>query len=99
LQTLADTLQANTTYTLKVKVGARADLEFTGYNASLMAGNVTLVSGNNATPTSGTFVTETVTYNSGASPAQLGKSLQILITSVGPGQVNISDVSLTAQSN
>ncbi|MGA2591073.1 MAG: hypothetical protein ABSH32_14230 [Bryobacteraceae bacterium] len=99
LQTLSDTLQANTTYTLRVKVGARADYPFTGYNAALMAGNVTLASGNKATPAGGTFVTETITFNSGASPAQLGKPLQILITSTGPGQANIADVSLTANSN
>lgn len=99
LQTLGDTLQANTTYKLKVRLGARADYPFTGYNAELMAGNLMLASGNNATPAGGAFVTETVTYNSGANPAQLGKPLQILITSAGPGQVNISDVSLTAQSN
>jgi len=99
LQTLGDTLQADTSYTLKVKLGARLDLEFTGYNAALMAGNLILASANSATPTPGTFVTETITYKSGASPAQLGKPLQIFITSVGPGQVNISDVSLTAQSN
>ena len=30
-QTLGVTVQANTTYTLKVHVGARADFQFTGY--------------------------------------------------------------------
>jgi len=99
LQTLGNSLQADTAYVLKVRVGARADYAFTGYNAALMAGNVTLASGNNAVPTPGTFVTEVITFKTGASPAQLGKPLQILITSVGNGQVNVSDVSLTATSN
>jgi hypothetical protein len=96
LQTLGTTVQANTTYTLILEVGARADEVFTGYAASLLAGNVLLASGHKATPVGGTFVTEVVVYESGATPAQLGQPLQILITSKGDGQVNISGVSLTA---
>ena len=96
LQTLGATVQANTTYTLKVSVGARADLPFTGYTVSLLAGNLLLASGHKATPVGGTFATEVVVYESGATPAQLGQPLQILITSIGDGQANISGVSLTA---
>jgi hypothetical protein len=77
-------------------VGARADQPFTGYAAALMAGNVTLAAGNKATPVGGTFVTEEIVYNSGASPAQLGQPLPILVRSLGNGQVNIAGVSLTA---
>jgi hypothetical protein len=97
LQTLGATLQANTTYTLKVSVGARADYPFTGYVAALLAGNVTLAAGNKATPVGGTFVTEVILYQSGANPPQLGQPLQILVKSLGTsGQANISGVSLTA---
>ena len=96
LQTLGATVQANTTYILTVEVGARADNPFTGYAASLLAGNATLASGHKATPMGGTFVTEVVVYESGATPAQLGQPLQILITSTGDGQVNIQSVALTA---
>lgn len=97
LQTLGATVQANTTYILTLKVGARADDVFTGYLAALLAGNVTLASGHKSTPVGGTFVTEVVAYESGASPAQLGQPLQILITSTGPpGQVDIENVALTA---
>jgi hypothetical protein len=96
LQTLGATVQANTTYILTVEVGARADYVFTGYVASLLAGNVTLASGHKATPVGGTFVTEVVVYESGATPAQLGQPLQILITSTGDGQVDIQSVALTA---
>ena len=96
LQTLGATVQANTTYVLSVEVGARADYVFTGYVAALLAGNVTLASGHRATPVGGTFVTEVVGYESGATPAQLGQPLQILITSTGDGQVNIAGVGLTA---
>lgn len=99
LQTLGDSLQANTTYVFKLSVGARADYPFTGYMASLLAGNVKLASSNSATPAGGTFVTDVVVYNSGTSPAQLGKPLQILVRSLGTGQVNISGVSLSASTN
>jgi hypothetical protein len=96
LQTLGDAVQANTTYILKIKVGARADYPFTGYTASLLAGNVPLASSNRATPVGGTFVTDVIIYNSGANPAQLGKPLQILVMSTGTGQTNVQSVSLTA---
>jgi len=96
LQTLGATVQANTVYTLRVSVGARADAAFPGYVATLMAGNVTLAAGNKATPVGGTFVTEVVVYESGATPAQLGQPLQILVKSIGNGQVDVSGVSLTA---
>ena len=96
LQTLGATVQANTTYILTVEVGARADYVFTGYVAALLAGNVTLASGHRATPAGGTFVTEVVVYESGATPAQLGQPLQILITSTGDGSVDIQSVALTA---
>jgi hypothetical protein len=96
LQTVGATVQANTTYILTVEVGARADYVFTGYAASLLAGNVVLASGHKATPVGGTFVTEIVVYQPGATPAQLGQPLQILITSTGDGQVDVAGVSLTA---
>ena len=99
LQNLAATVQANTTYTLSVEVGAREDYAFTGYTVSLGAGSIVLATGHTATPVGGSFVTEVVTYESGATPAQLGEPLQILITSSGTtsvGQVDIEDVALTA---
>jgi len=94
-QTLGDTVQANVTYTLKVTVGARADYPFTGYEAALLAGNVVVASGNKATPVGGGFATEVLTYSSGATPAQLGKPLQIVVKSLGTGQVSVSAVVLT----
>ena len=62
----------------------------------LLSGNVTLASGNRSTPVGGTFVPEVVVYESGATPAQLGQPLQVLIRSLGNGEVCISGVSLTA---
>jgi len=83
VQTLGTAVEANTTYVLKVTLGARADVPFTGYVAALMAGNVTLAYDNKVTPLSGTFATDVIAYNSGANPAQLGKPLQILVKSLG----------------
>ena len=96
-QTLGATVASNTTYTLKVRVGARADYPFTGYRATLLAGNVLLATGNSATPVGGSFTTDTVVYQSGPAPAQLGQPLQIFIKSIGFGQVDVSAVSLTAE--
>ena len=94
-QMLGATVQANTTYTLTIKIGARNDEVFTGYVASLVAGNVTLASGNSSIPLGGKFVNEVIVYNSGPTPAQLGQPLQIFVGSMGTGQTNVSDVTLT----
>ena len=97
LQTLGATVQANTTYTLKVTIGARADYPFTGYEAALLAGNVTVAIGNKATPVGGSFATEELTYSSGATPPQLGQPLQIFVKSIGTGQVDVAAVVLTSE--
>jgi len=91
-QQLSATVQANTTYTVKITVGARLDDIFTGYEASLLSGGVPLASSNSAIPVSGTFVTDKIVYSSGATPAQLGQPLQIFIKSMGNGQTNIANV-------
>ena len=96
---LGDTLQANTTYALKIRIGARADYPFTGYSAGLVAGNITVASGNNATPVGGSFVIDEIAYSSGTNPAQLGKPLQIFVKSLGTGQIAIAAVTLTATPN
>jgi hypothetical protein len=94
-QTLGVTIQPNTTYTLKIKVGARADESFTGYKAALLAGNVELVEGHSATPVGGSFAIDTVVYSSGANPPQLGQPLQIFVKSEGFGQADVAAVTLT----
>jgi hypothetical protein len=97
LQTVGAVVQANTTYVLKVTVGARADYPFTGYTAALLAGNVIVAAGNSATPVGGTFVIDVVVCESGANPPQLGQPLQIFVKSTGTGEADIAAVSLTAQ--
>jgi hypothetical protein len=61
-----------------------------------VAGNVTVASGNTATPVGGAFVIEEITYNSGANPGQVGKPLQVFVKSLGTGQVDVAAVTLTA---
>lgn len=95
-QTLSATLQANTIYILKLSVGHRADEAFTGYLATLLAGGVPVAFDSSLSPAAGTFLEDVIVYKSGPNPVLLGQLLAISIRSVGTGQVNIDNVSLTA---
>jgi hypothetical protein len=88
-------VQANTKYTLTLYVGHRADEAFGGYVAALTAGGVTLAYDNTLAPTAGTFLQDVIVYNAGANPSLLGLPVTISIQSVGSGQINIDNVSLT----
>ena len=105
-QILSATLQTNTQYDLSVLVGnpylfngstATAD-----YRIELLAGGVVLDSDTGSSPADDTtWTTAGLTYNSGASPAQLGGALEIRLLAVdftdGKG-VDFDDVKLTAES-
>lgn len=82
-QTLSATLLANTLYTLTFFVGNPADnaaYNYSGYTVILSANGVTLATDTNAvSPAAGQFVKDTLTFNSGASPAELGQSLTITL--------------------
>ena len=101
-QVLAATLTANTTYSLQVDVGHRADNPvFLGYSVELLAGGVTLASESSLSPAPGTFLTSTVSFATGASHVLLGQPLQILLDVIpqqgGPGyQVQFDNVRLAA---
>lgn len=101
-QTLGTSLQANTTYTLAVWVGQRADDPISGYAVSLEANGVVLVSDSSLRPAPGTFLEDILTYNSGANPAELGQNLVIdlfgsgVSATGGGGQVDFDEVSLQA---
>jgi len=97
-QTVSATLQANTIYTLHMSIGHRADESFTGYVASLLAGGVEVASDDSLSPAPGTFSEETNTYKTGATPILLGQLLSISVRSIGTGQVDVDNVSLTALS-
>jgi len=104
-QVLSATLQANTQYDLSALVGN--PFLFNGstttgdYRIELLAGGVVLASDTGASPADDTtWTTASLTYNSGASPAQLGEALEIRLLAVdftdGKG-VDFDDVWLTAE--
>jgi hypothetical protein len=64
-----------------MSIGHRADEAFTGYVASLLAGGIEVASDDTLNPAAGTFVEETITYNTGPSPALLGQFLAISVKS------------------
>jgi hypothetical protein len=78
---LAATLAANTTYVLTFWVGRRSDFPFDpGYTVSLMANGSPLASAAGSSPAAGSFVQQTLSFTTGASPAQLGQTLRIDIS-------------------
>ncbi len=119
-QVLGTTLLANDTYTMSVYVGQRVDLTghavgCNGWSAALEAGGVVLASTNPITQSCnltdpagqaiGSFIPVSFTYNSGANPAQLGDSLEVVLTSSGSGtalnqgEVDFDNVALSDTQN
>jgi len=105
-QTLGDTLQLTTEYTLTVGVGNFAPpgpwnfTGFPGYRVELMAGSTVLAMDNNTlAPGEGIFQTSTVTFTTGASHPNAGQALAIRLVSLnGPGvEVNFDNVTLNAE--
>ena len=95
-QTLTETLQPNTTYTLDVGIGniSSGTAEngtffnidgFPGYRVDLLAGGVVLASDNNSLAGvigEGQFADSTTTFSTGNSHAQLGQQLQIRLVNL-----------------
>ncbi|TWU02037.1 PEP-CTERM sorting domain-containing protein [Neorhodopirellula pilleata] len=95
-QTLTETLQANTSYSLQVDIGNIAsgtaqngqffNLDgFSGYRVDLLAGGVLLAQDNNSlfgAIAEGQFGTSVVNFNTGTSHAQLGETLQIRLVNL-----------------
>jgi len=106
-QILIDTLHANTEYVLEVEVGNPL---FNGsdvtadYRLELLAGDVVLATVSGASPTAGVLEHHSLTFYSGASPAQLGERLAIRLIAVDGGistdgfEVDFDLVTLTATS-
>lgn len=94
-QVLADTLDANITYTLDVEVGDRLDTTMRGYQVQLLAGGNLLAQSTSPVPGEGAFVTSNVTYTSTDSDVNLGSPLEIRLIGLGQ-QVNFDDVRLNA---
>jgi len=110
-QVLSAKLQANTQYDLSVKVGnpslynlaQKGNTTTADYRIELLASGVVVASDTGPSPLDHTtsFITASLTYNSGAGPAQLGQPLEIRILAVnfttGYG-VDFDGVKLTATS-
>lgn len=107
-QTLADTLQLSTQYTLTVEVGnfgpyAGSGWDFTGfpgYRVELLAGGTVIASDNNTlAPAEAQFLTSTVAVTIGASHTNAGQPLAIRLVNLnGPVgiEVNFDRVRLDA---
>jgi len=94
-QTLTDTLQPDTVYTLSVDVGRRSDLGMPGYSISLYAGSTLLASasgGNNSF--SPGWITAVATYTSPSS-VTAGQALRIVLGGSGV-QTEFDNVRLAA---
>lgn len=110
-QTLGDTLQASTQYTLSVEVGNIANdpnpphnsfnfSGFPGYRVDLLAGSAVIASDNNTlAPGEGRFLTSTVQLTTGASHPNEGQALAVRLVNLdGPAgiEVNFDNVRLDA---
>ena len=94
VQTLAITLQPNTTYTVTFSVGSRTDYAFSGYSVELLAGSTTVASDSSLAPAPGTFATGRIVYSSTNTSPLLGQSLAIRLTGNLPGQADFDQISL-----
>jgi hypothetical protein len=103
-QTLTATLLADTTYTLTFDVIHLITTTMDPYLGSFSANGVTLASDSSLNPALTQFALDTIVYNSGSSPAELGQALVITLQGTGcnsgpnctGGTVGFDNVQLTA---
>jgi hypothetical protein len=104
-QVLSANLQANTRYDLSALVGNpflfNGSTTTADYRIELLAGGAVLESDTGSSPADDTtWKTASLSYNSGASPAQLGQALEIRLLAVNSTdgkEVDFDDVKLTAE--
>jgi hypothetical protein len=85
------------TYTLRVDVGDRLEIDFAGYRIQLLAGSSLLAEDNNTlTPIQGGFVTSTASFTALNADPRLGMPLEIRLSLVNPEvrQTNFDNVRL-----
>lgn len=104
VQTLSETLQANTRYTLNVAVGNIAsgfaesseffDLSgFPGYRIDLLAGDVVIASDlDSLSIAEGEFLISELVFDTGATNAQLGEALGIRLVNLNVTPDNLADI-------
>ncbi|MFZ9937626.1 MAG: beta strand repeat-containing protein [Luteolibacter sp.] len=102
-QVLAAKLDADSSYTLSVKVGNSISFPYDGYRIQLLAGGTVLAEDDNTqSPASDSFVTASVTYNYNVADAALvGQPLEIRLLGKGlsglsTGETEFDDVQLNA---
>lgn len=96
-QVLADVLTPDTAYTLSAAIGYRADFPFSGYSLDLLAGQTLLASASGLTPAVGSFLFDSLTFQSTASTLGIGQPLSIRLRSLIAGaQADFDVVTLTA---
>jgi hypothetical protein len=66
------------------------------YKIEFITGGVTLATDSSLSPAPGTFLTDTIVFNSGSNPAQLGQNLAIQMSAAINGQVAFDNVRLDA---
>lgn len=95
-QTLGTSLAPNTIYTLSVDVGRRFDANLSSFTLALYAGSTLLQSltASNSSIPLGSFVGESFSYTSGATP--VSGNLSIALVNNGPWQVNYDNVQLSS---
>ncbi len=96
-QVLTTTLASNSTYTLTVQVGQRADMAYSpiGYIVQFLAGGIVLAYDNSSLhPTPGTYGTSVVTYTTPDGSSLIGQNLEIRLVQTS-GQVSFDNVQLT----
>ena len=104
-QTLSNTLEANTQYTLQVAVGNPGSdffAGFPGYAVQLLAGDTVIAEDNNDLDiVEGSFSTSTIVYNTSANEPNLEQPLQIRLVNTLENnglEVNFDDVELSTAS-
>lgn len=94
-QTLAESIEANMTYTLQVDVGWRNDVDLPLYDIRLYAGDGSNVLNSDSSTVlmQGGWITSTVSYSS---PVALTDNLGIWLVHEGGGQVSFDNIRLEA---
>jgi Bacterial Ig-like domain (group 3) len=96
-QTLSDTLQNNTTYTLSAKIGKRSLGASLNYSLQLWAGATMLSSAGNLALVNNSSGTDSLVYNSGPANSAAAQPLKIVLSSTwvaGLTEAFFDDVSL-----
>ncbi|MDA8142164.1 MAG: fibronectin type III domain-containing protein [Desulfobacteraceae bacterium] len=93
-QLLSHTVEAGYAYTLSVFIGNRnTDYDINEYNVQLLAGGIILAEDRNLlSPSEGTFVLSTISFQARTGDSSIGQALEIRLSHTGTGQVSFDQV-------